>query len=124
LIDAVLSGEALVREKPERCYHDVMPATQTFALAKPPMLTLGESGGAGLRRSLQGGTEMAVGTSLILIAFGAILAMAVNYNVSGIEIQTIGGILVVVGIIGLLFSLLFMASFSPFGGDRRGHDHY
>lgn len=66
---------------------------------------------------------MAVGTSLILIALGAILAMAVDYRVSGIEIQTIGGILVVVGIIGLIFSLLFMASFAPFGGERRGHDH-
>jgi hypothetical protein len=49
--------------------------------------------------------------------------MAVDYRVSGIEIQTIGGILVVVGIIGLIFSLLFMASFAPFGGERRGHDH-
>ena len=68
---------------------------------------------------------MAVGTSLILIAAGAILAMAVDYEVSGIDIQTIGGILVVVGIIGLLFSLLFLASFAPFGSreGRSGHDH-
>jgi hypothetical protein len=67
---------------------------------------------------------MAVGTSLILIAVGAILAMAVDYSVSGVDIRAIGGILVVVGIIGLLFSLLFLASFAPFGGDRRsGHDH-
>ena len=68
---------------------------------------------------------MAVGTSLILIATGAILAIAVDYTVSGIDIKAIGGILVVVGIIGPLFSLLFLASFAPLGGARRGghHDH-
>lgn len=67
---------------------------------------------------------MAAGTSLILIATGAILAIAVDYSVSGIDIKAIGAILVVVGIIGLVFSLLFLASFAPFGGDRRsGHDH-
>jgi hypothetical protein len=65
---------------------------------------------------------MATGTSLILIAVGAILAFAVNYSVSGVEISTIGTILIVVGIIGLVFSLLAMASFGPFGGDRRGPD--
>jgi len=67
---------------------------------------------------------MATGTSLLLIAIGAIMAVAVDYRVSGIDIQAIGGILVVVGIVGLLFSLLFLASFAPFGNHDRGHhDH-
>ena len=68
---------------------------------------------------------MATGTSLFLIAVGAILALAVNYQVSGIDINAIGAILIIVGIIGLIFSLLFMASFAPFGGDRSHtpHDH-
>jgi Domain of unknown function (DUF6458) len=66
---------------------------------------------------------MAVGTSLLLIAIGAVLAFAVNYTVSGVDIQAIGAILVVVGIIGLLFSLLFLASFAPFGGHESGHGH-
>jgi len=68
---------------------------------------------------------MATGTSLFLIAIGAILAVAVNYTVTGIDINAIGAILIIVGIIGLIFSLLFMASFSPFGGDRHTtpHDH-
>ena len=68
---------------------------------------------------------MAVGTSLLLIAIGAVLALAVSYEFSGVDIQTVGAILVVVGIIGLLFSLLFLASFAPFGADRRSspHDH-
>lgn len=66
---------------------------------------------------------MATGTSLFLIAVGAILAVAVDYQVTGIDINAIGAILIVVGIVGLIFSLLFMASFAPFGGERRGHDH-
>ena len=71
---------------------------------------------------------MSTGLSLLLIAAGAILAWAVDYQVSGVEIQTIGLILLVVGIVGLVFSLLFMASFAPFGThddriSRTGHDH-
>jgi hypothetical protein len=73
--------------------------------------------------------EMATGTSLLLIAVGAVLAFAVNYQTSGVDIQTIGTILMVVGIVGLVFSLLFLASFAPFGShettvERRDyHDH-
>ena len=59
---------------------------------------------------------MAVGTSLILIAIGAILAFAVNAQVSGVDINAVGAILMIVGIIGMAFSLLFLASFAPFGG--------
>ena len=63
---------------------------------------------------------MATGLSLLLIAAGAILAIAVNYQVQGIDINSIGVILVVVGCIGLFMSLLFFASFAPFHShDRR-----
>jgi beta-lactamase regulating signal transducer with metallopeptidase domain len=51
---------------------------------------------------------MGIGTSLFLIAAGAILYFAVNADVSGLEISTIGLILMVVGVIGLLISLFFM----------------
>ncbi len=61
---------------------------------------------------------MATGTSLFLIAAGAVLAFALNVRVSGVNIVAIGDILMVVGAIGLLFSLLFLASFAPF----RPHD--
>ena len=50
---------------------------------------------------------MGIGTSLFLIAVGAILKYAVNAEVSGLEISTIGVILMVVGVIGLLVSLLY-----------------
>ena len=65
---------------------------------------------------------MATGLSLILIAVGAVLAFAVDVSVSGVDIQAIGGILLVVGAIGLVFSLLFLASFAPFGS-HDSHTH-
>jgi len=51
---------------------------------------------------------MGIGTSLFLIALGAILKFAVNASVSGLESATIGVILMVVGIVGLIISLLFL----------------
>ena len=50
---------------------------------------------------------MGIGTSIFLIAIGAILKFAVTATVSGIKIETVGTILLVVGIIGLLISLLY-----------------
>ena len=49
---------------------------------------------------------MGIGTSIFLIAIGAILKFAVTTSVSGIELATVGVILMVVGIIGLVLSLL------------------
>ena len=61
---------------------------------------------------------MGIGTSLFLIAVGAILYFAVNADVSGLSISTIGLILMIVGVIGLLISLFFLSSW------RRGpRDH-
>jgi hypothetical protein len=51
---------------------------------------------------------MTSGISLFLIAIGAILYFAVNASVSGLEIDTIGLILMVVGGIGFLWSLFAM----------------
>lgn len=53
---------------------------------------------------------MGIGTSIVLIAIGAILKWAVTATVSGISITTIGTILLVVGIVGLVISLLFTAN--------------
>ena len=50
---------------------------------------------------------MGIGTSIFLTAIGAILYFAVNASVSGIEIQTIGLILMIVGIVGLVISLFY-----------------
>jgi hypothetical protein len=51
---------------------------------------------------------MGIGTSLFLIAAGAILKFAVTADVSGLEISTIGVILMVVGVLGLVISLFFL----------------
>ena len=49
---------------------------------------------------------MTTATSLFLIAVGAILKFAVTADVSGVSLATIGVILIVVGIAGLIISLL------------------
>ncbi len=51
---------------------------------------------------------MGIGTSIFLIALGAILKFAVTTTVSGIEIATVGVILMIVGAIGLAVSLMFL----------------
>jgi beta-lactamase regulating signal transducer with metallopeptidase domain len=51
---------------------------------------------------------MGIGTSILLIAVGAILKYAVNADVEGVEIDTVGTILLIIGIIGLVISLLYM----------------
>ena len=57
---------------------------------------------------------MGIGFSLFLLAVGAVLAFAVNAQVSGLEIQTIGLILMVIGGLGLALTLLFWSDFSPY----------
>ena len=59
---------------------------------------------------------MGLGTSLFLIAVGAILKFAVTASVSGISLATVGTILIVVGIVGLLISLFMLASWRDRGG--------
>jgi beta-lactamase regulating signal transducer with metallopeptidase domain len=51
---------------------------------------------------------MGIGTSIFLIAVGAILKFAVTASVSGIKLATVGVILMVVGIVGLLISLIVL----------------
>jgi hypothetical protein len=47
---------------------------------------------------------MGIGASIFLIAVGAILAFAVNYDISGLDIAVIGYILMIVGVIGLIMT--------------------
>jgi hypothetical protein len=48
--------------------------------------------------------------SLILIVFGAILAFAVHSHSSGVDVNTVGWILMGAGLLGLLLTLLFWES--------------
>jgi hypothetical protein len=59
-----------------------------------------------------------IGTSIFLIALGAILKYAVTADVSGVDVNMVGLILMVVGAIGLLLSIFWMTVWA----DRRRHD--
>ena len=61
---------------------------------------------------------MGIGASLVLIAAGAILVWAVEADVSGVDLTTVGWILLVVGVVGALLSLVFWSSWGGPGGRR------
>jgi hypothetical protein len=71
---------------------------------------------------------MSLGASLVLIAIGAILTWGVTFQTNGIDLDAVGVILMVVGMIGALMSMAFLYSWSPFPYRRRvmtdmGPDH-
>jgi uncharacterized RDD family membrane protein YckC len=53
---------------------------------------------------------MSLGASLFLVAVGAILRFAVTADLAGIDIQTVGTILMVVGVLGFAISLFLYLS--------------
>ena len=63
---------------------------------------------------------MGIGVGLFLIALGAILAFALGDDTFGsVNIDTVGIILMVVGVVGLLLSLMFWSSVAPFRREER-----
>ena len=57
---------------------------------------------------------MGISVSLILIAVGAILTWAVTASVSGIDLNVVGVILMIVGAAGLVLSMVFWSSWGGF----------
>jgi hypothetical protein len=57
---------------------------------------------------------MGISVSLVLIAVGAILTWAVTATASGIDINTVGVILMIVGAVGLVLSMIFWSSWGGF----------
>jgi len=53
---------------------------------------------------------MILGTSIFLIAAGAIIRYALTFDVSGVSRPVIGLILMIAGVVGLVLSLIYMAS--------------
>lgn len=49
---------------------------------------------------------MGIGVSVFLMALGAILTFATEFDVSGLDIDVIGVILMLAGLVGLLMTLL------------------
>ena len=62
---------------------------------------------------------MGLGASLFLIAAGAILIWGVTGEFAGLDVDAIGWILMVVGIIGAVLSMIFWSTWGGFGGRRR-----
>jgi hypothetical protein len=63
---------------------------------------------------------MGIGASVLLIAIGAILRFAVDATVEGVNLDTVGVILMIVGAIGVLLSLFVFESWRGVPGrDRR-----
>ena len=62
---------------------------------------------------------MGLGASLFLIAAGAILIWGVTGEVAGLDVVAIGAILMVIGIIGLILSMIFWSTWGGLGGRRR-----
>jgi hypothetical protein len=59
-----------------------------------------------------------IGFSIFLFVIGAILTFAVEANTSGFDLNTVGIILMVGGLLGLFASVLFWSSFSPWSRRR------
>jgi hypothetical protein len=62
---------------------------------------------------------MGISVSLVLIAVGAVLTWAVTATTSGIDLNTVGVILMIVGAAGLVLSIIFWSSW---GGFATRHD--
>jgi hypothetical protein len=61
---------------------------------------------------------MGISVSLVLIAVGAVLTWAVTATASGVDLNAVGVILMVVGLAGLVISMIFWSSWGGFGGRR------
>jgi hypothetical protein len=55
---------------------------------------------------------MGLGVGILLAAVGAVLAFAVSATVSGVNIHAVGWILLIVGIAGILLSMIFWSSWA------------
>jgi hypothetical protein len=60
-------------------------------------------------------SQVGIGTSIFLIAVGAILRYAITENVEGVDLDVVGLILMIVGVVGLVLSFLWMTMWA----DRR-----
>ena len=61
---------------------------------------------------------MGISVSILLIAVGAILTWGVTADAEGLDVNAIGVILMIVGILGLVISMIFWSSWGGF--HRRG----
>jgi hypothetical protein len=61
---------------------------------------------------------MSIGVGIFLMVLGAILAFAVKATTPGINVNALGVILLLIGLVVALYSLLFWSRLSPWGRRR------
>ena len=61
---------------------------------------------------------MSRGVGIFLMVLGAILAFAVETDVPGIKVNALGIILLLIGLVAVLYSLLFWSNLTPWGRRR------
>jgi hypothetical protein len=61
---------------------------------------------------------MGIGVGIFLMVLGAILAFAVETDVPGINVNSLGVILLLIGLVAVVYSLLFWSSVTPWGRRR------
>ena len=66
---------------------------------------------------------MTMGTGLFLFAVGAILAFAVRDSIEGVDLETVGYILMVVGIVGAIAGAIALRRSRAVVEDRRYRDY-
>ena len=62
---------------------------------------------------------MSLGASLVIFAIGAILKWGITASANGIDLDAVGVILMLIGVIGALVSMAFLYSWSPMPYRRR-----
>lgn len=58
---------------------------------------------------------MGIGVSIFLVAIGAILRYAITVTTNGVNLHTVGDILMIVGVLGGLVSLIFWSTWGGWG---------
>jgi hypothetical protein len=61
---------------------------------------------------------MSIRVGIFLMVLGAILAFAVQTDVPGIDVSSLGIILLVIGLVAVLYSLVFWSNLTPWGRRR------
>ena len=61
---------------------------------------------------------MRIGVGIFLMVLGAILAFAVETNVPGVNVNALGVILILIGLVAVVYSLLFWSTVTPWGRRR------
>jgi uncharacterized protein DUF6458 len=62
---------------------------------------------------------MGISVGLFVFAAGAILRYAVSTHVDGVNLNVVGVILMIVGVLGAMASAVFWSSFSPYDRHHR-----